>query len=345
MRAMVIGGAGFIGSNLCDALMGNGQDVICVDNFSNGREENIKYLIGSPNFVLYETDAAKRSDLDEVFRKERPEIVYQMAANSDIQASANNPDVEYRNTYSTTYQALCCMRKYGVKKLFFASTSAVYGDKRETLLTEDTPNLSPVSYYGAAKLGCEALINAFAYMNDMQSLIFRFPNVAGPRLTHGVIFDFIRKLHKDHSRLQILGDGRQTKPYIYVADLVDAIVKFSLTATLGIQDGCFYADREEDAISDNSNANRNTGVSIYNLGVDGATSVKRIADIICEEMGFSDVKYEYTGGDGGWIGDVPRFRYCLDKIHALGWSAKLSSDEAVRRTVQEVLKNDERKQT
>lgn len=345
MRAMVIGGAGFIGSHLCDVLIGNGYDVICVDDFSNGREENIRHLIGSSSFALYETDAAKRSDLDEVFRKEMPEIVYQMAANSDIQASAENPDVEYRNTYSTTYQALCCMRKYGVKKLFFASTSAVYGDKRETLLTEDTSDLSPVSYYGAAKLGSEALISAFTYMNDMQSLIFRFPNVAGPRLTHGVIFDFIRKLDQDNSRLQILGDGRQTKPYIYVADLVDAIVRFSLAATAEIRDGSSCTDKEEDSISDSSAANRNGGVSIYNLGVDGTTSVKRIADILCEEMGLSDVKYEYTGGEGGWIGDVPRFRYCLDKIHASGWRAKLSSDEAVRRTVQEVLKNDERKRT
>lgn len=345
MRAMVIGGAGFIGSHLCDALMENGHDVICIDNFSNGRKENIRHLIGSSKFVLHETDAARQPDLDEVFRKEKPEIVYHLAANSDIHASAENPDVEYRNTYSTTYQALCCMRKYGVKRLFFASTSAVYGDKRETLLTEDTPELSPVSYYGAAKLGCEALISAFAHMNDMQSLIFRFPNVAGSRLTHGVIFDFIRKLKEDHSRLQILGDGRQTKPYIYVADLVDAIVRFSMAGAAEIRDGSSCADREEDAVSDSSAANRNTGVSIYNLGVDGTTSVKRIADIVCEEMGLSDVKYEYTGGEGGWIGDVPRFRYCLDKIHRSGWRATLSSDEAVRRTVREVLKNDERNRT
>lgn len=345
MRAMVIGGAGFIGSHLCDSLIENRHDVICVDNFSNGREESIRHLIGRSNFVLYRTDAALQSELDEVFKKERPEIVYQMAANSDIQASANNPDVEYRNTYSTTYQTLCCMRNYGVKKLFFASTSAVYGDKRETLLTEDTPDLSPVSYYGAAKLGSEALISAFTYMNDMQSLIFRFPNVAGPRLTHGVIFDFIRKLNRDNSRLQILGDGRQTKPYIFVADLVDAIIKFSLTDKTGFRDGGPCADREADTASDSGAANKNAGVTIYNVGVEGATSVKRIADMICEEMGLSNVKYEYTGGEHGWTGDVPRFRYCLDRIHRAGWEAKLSSDEAVRRTVREVLKDDERSRT
>lgn len=327
---MVIGGAGFIGSHLCDALLANGHEVICVDNFSLGTRENIRHLSEERNYALYEADAADKQALDNIFAKACPDIVYHLAANSDIQASAQNPDVEYRNTYSTTYQALCCMRKYGVKKLFFASTSAVYGDKRETLLTEDTPDLSPVSYYGAAKLGSEALISAFTYMNDMQSLIFRFPNVVGPRLTHGVIFDFIRKLKQDDSRLQILGDGRQMKPYIYVTDLVDAIVKFS------------RMDRGTNAISGSNTVDRNAGVPIYNLGVDGTTSVKKIADILCEEMGLSDVKYEYTGGEGGWIGDVPRFRYCLAKIHAAGWRAELSSDEAVRRTVREVLKNDER---
>ncbi len=342
MKTMVIGGAGFIGSHLCDALLAGGHEVTCVDNFSLGTRENIRHLSEEKGFVLYETDASQRPDLDEVFRKERPEIVYQLAANSDIQASAKNPDVEYRNTYSTTYQALCCMRKYGVKRLFFASTSAVYGDKRETLLTEDTPDLSPVSYYGAAKLGSEALISAFTYMNDMNSLIFRFPNVIGPRLTHGVIFDFIRKLHKNSSQLEILGDGRQTKPYIYVTDLVEAIVRFSApdglsrmgTETVG-------KTKETGSVPDAVK----TGVSIYNLGVAGETSVTRIADILCEEMGLKDVRYQYTGGEGGWKGDVPRFRYCLDKIHASGWRAKLSSDEAARRTVQEVLKNDERKRT
>lgn len=314
MKTMVIGGAGFIGSHLCDALLACGHDVICFDNFSLGTKNNIRHLSEKENFILYEADAADKEALDEIFEKTEPEIVYHLAANSDIQASAVNPDVEYRNTYTTTYNVLYCMGKYGVKRLFFASTSAVYGDKRDVLLDENTPNLSPISYYGAAKLGSEALISAFTYMNDMRSLVFRFPNVIGPRLTHGVIFDFIRKLQKDSTQLEILGDGRQTKPYIYVADLVNAIVRFTLP------------DDEKTA-----------GMSLYNLGVDGETSVTRIADILCEEMGLEAVQYHYTGGEGGWKGDVPRFRYCIDKIHSAGWKAELTSDEAVRRTVHEVL--------
>ena len=314
MKTMVVGGAGFIGSHLCDALLANGHKVVCVDNFSLGTKENIRHLQKNDKFTLYETDAADKNALDEVFDKTKPEIVYHLAANSDIQASAVNPDVEYRNTYTTTYNVLYCMRKYGIKKLFFASTSAVYGDKRDVILDENTPNLSPISYYGAAKLGSEALISAFTYMNDLCSLIFRFPNVIGPRLTHGVLFDFIRKLQKDGSHLEILGDGRQTKPYIYVTDLINAIIRFTLADDV-----------------------KRTGVSLYNLGVDGETSVTHIADMLCEEMGLNAVQYHYTGGEGGWKGDVPRFRYCIDKIHKEGWKAEYTSDEAVRKKIQNVL--------
>ena len=314
MNTMVIGGAGFIGSHLCAALLADGHQVICIDNFSLGTKENISHLQEKGKFILYEADAADRDLLDGIFAKTEPEIVYHLAANSDIQASAVNPDVEYRNTYTTTYNVLYCMRKCGVKRLFFASTSAVYGDKRDVLLDENTPDLSPISYYGAAKLGSEALISAFTYMNDMRSLVFRFPNVIGPRLTHGVIFDFIRKLQKDGSQLEILGDGRQTKPYIYVTDLVNAIVRFSV-----------------------SEIEKINGVSLYNLGVEGESSVTGIADILCEEMGLKGVKYHYTGGEGGWKGDVPRFRYCIDKIHREGWKAEYTSDEAVRKTIQNVL--------
>ena len=311
MKTLVVGGAGFIGSHLCDALLAQGHDVVCIDNFSLGTKENISHLRKDSHFSVYEADASVQGKLEEVFQREKPEYVFHLAANSDIQASASNPEVEYQNTYTTTFRILSCMRKYGIKKLFFASTSAVYGDKRDVILDENTPDLSPVSYYGAAKLGSEALISAFSYMNDMQALVFRFPNVIGPRLTHGVIFDFIHKLQKESAYLQILGNGKQTKPYIYVTDLVDAIVKFM--------------DTEQ------------SGVTLYNVSVEGETSVTRIADIICEEMQLSSVRYEYTGGEGGWKGDVPRFKYCIDKIHNAGWKAVHTSDEAVRKTVKENL--------
>lgn len=309
MKMLVVGGAGFIGSHLCDALREEGHSVACVDNFSLGTRETIAHREADGGFRLYEADASDREALRKIFREERPEQVFHLAANSDIRASAKNPDVEYRNTYGTTFEVLSCMREFGVKRLFFASTSAVYGDKRGVTLHEDTPDLAPISYYGAAKLGSEALIHAFSYMNEMEALVFRFPNVIGPRLTHGVIFDFMRKLRKNPSHLMILGDGKQTKPYIYVTDLISAILQFRET--------------------------KKTGVTLYNVGVEGETSVTRIADIVCEEMGLTGVAYEYTGGESGWKGDVPRFRYSMDKIRCAGWTPVYASDEAVRQTVRE----------
>lgn len=311
MKVLVVGGAGFIGSHLCDALLREGHKVVCLDNFSLGTKNNILHLTEEKNFKLYEEDATNRSALEFIFEQEKIEYVFHLAANSDIQASSKNPEVEYKNTYSTTFEILSCMKKYGVKRLFFSSTSAVYGDKRDVMLDENTPNLAPISYYGASKLGSEALISAFSYMNDIYSLIFRFPNVIGPRLTHGVIFDFIKKLEMDSNCLQILGDGNQTKPYIYVTDLVQAITQF-----MDVQ---------------------KIEVTLYNVGVEGETSVKQIADVICEEMKLNSVEYQFTGGEGGWKGDVPRFRYCIDKIHKAGWKAQYTSDEAVRKTVCAIL--------
>lgn len=312
MKTLIIGGAGFIGSHLCEALLEAGHEVACLDNFSLGNKGNLRRVMNESNFRLFSLDASEPESLKAAFREVQPDYVFHLAANSDIRASAENPSVEYKNTYTTTYQILQCMREFSVKKLFFSSTSAVYGDKRDVLLDENTPNLAPVSYYGAAKLGSEALISAYSFMNDLSVLVFRFPNVIGPHLTHGAVYDFIHKLKRNPKELEILGDGRQTKPYIYVKDLIKAIT--------------FFMDKVPQ------------GVTTYNVGVEGASSVTGMADIICEEMGLAGVKYNYTGGEGGWKGDVPRFNYCIDKIHAAGWQAEYNSDEAVRKTVQDVLK-------
>ena len=309
MKALIAGGAGFIGSHLADYLLDEGNEVVCIDNFFIGTRQNILHLLTNPRYVFYQYDLNNRELLNQVFDKEKPNYVFHLAANSDIQASAQNPIIEYQNTYSTTFNLLEAMRLHNVKKMFFASTSAVYGNK-DALLNENTASLAPISYYGGAKLGSEGLISAYAYMNDMDILIFRFPNVIGPRLTHGVIFDFIKRLKKDSNKLLILGDGTQTKPYLYVFDLIEAIMKFK---------------------------NIGKGVTLYNVGVDTATSVTRIAEIVCQKMGLSNVSFEYTGGKGGWKGDVPKFQYDLNKIHTAGWTAKHTSDEAVALTVENNL--------
>ena len=309
MKALIAGGAGFIGSHLADYLLDEGNEVVCIDNFFIGTRQNILHLLTNPRYVFYQYDLNNMEFLNQVFDKEKPDYVFHLAANSDIQASAQNPIIEYQNTYSTTFNLLEAMRLHNVKKMFFASTSAVYGNK-DALLNEGTALLAPISYYGGAKLGSEGLISAYSYMNDMDVLIFRFPNVIGPRLTHGVIFDFIKRLKKDSSKLLILGDGTQTKPYLYVFDLIEAIMKFK---------------------------NIGKGVTLYNVGVDTATSVTRIAEIVCQKMGVSNVSFEYTGGQGGWKGDVPKFQYDLSKIHTAGWTAKYTSDEAVALTVENNL--------
>lgn len=309
MKALIAGGAGFIGSHLADYLLDEGNEVVCIDNFFIGTRQNILHLLANPRYVFYQYDLNNMELLNQVFDKEKPDYVFHLAANSDIQASAQNPIIEYQNTYSTTFNLLEAMRLHNVKKMFFASTSAVYGNK-DALLNEETALLAPISYYGGAKLGSEGLVSAYAYMNDMNVLIFRFPNVIGPRLTHGVIFDFIKRLKKDSSKLLILGDGTQTKPYLYVFDLIEAIMKFK---------------------------NIGKGVTLYNVGVDTATSVTRIAEIVCQKIGASNVSFEYTGGKGGWKGDVPKFQYDLSKIHTAGWTAKYTSDEAVALTVENNL--------
>ncbi len=310
MKALVAGGAGFIGSHLIDALLAEGCEVVCIDNFFIGTRENICHLKGNPHFRFYEQDLSDFHKTLEIFQTEQPDHVFHIAANSDIQASANDPLIEYKNTYSTTFVLLECMRRTNVKKFFFASTSAVYGEQMGAEVSEKAAVLKPISYYGGAKLGAEGIISSFTYMNDLQTLVFRFPNVIGPRLTHGVIFDFVKRLKEDPSHLRILGDGHQSKPYIYVLDLVEAIMRFKDVPQ---------------------------GVTLYNVGVETQSSVTRIAEIVCEKLGLAGIPFEYTGGRGGWKGDVPVFAYNLDKIHRAGWAAKMTSDEAVAKTMEMVI--------
>ena len=219
--------------------------------------------------------------------------------------------IDFDNTLCTTRSALEAVRANGIPRIFFSSTSAVYGDKKGKRLTEDEGDLRPISYYGASKLASEALISAYSYMCGFDALIFRFPNVVGPRLTHGVIFDFIEKLERDPSRLVILGDGRQNKQYVYSQDLVQGI--------------CDFMSRGYE------------GYNIFNISTESFTDVNTIADIVCRGMGLDDVKYEYTGGSCGWKGDVPSFDYDISKAKSEGWSFRYNSTQAVEATVTAVL--------
>lgn len=310
MNILITGAAGFIGSHICDFLINNNL-ILAVDDLTLGKEENINHLYKNKNFKFIKQDVSKIEELNVIFQNNNIDVVIHLAANSDIQKSSKNPIIDFDKTFMTTYSVLECMRRNNVKKLIFASTSAVYGKKENEKIYEDIGPLFPVSYYGAGKLAAEAFISAYTYMNEFTTCIFRFPNVIGERLTHGVIFDFIKKLNVNSNELEILGDGNQEKSYIYVKDLVEAIM--------------FVYERAE------------KGINYFNVGGKGTTKVKKIADIICSEMELKNVEYKFTGGSVGWKGDVSKFEYDTSKINNLGWQAKYSSDEAVKLTVRGVL--------
>lgn len=312
MNILVAGGAGFIGSHLCDELLDKGHKVIVADKLIMG-DQNIEHLKDDDNFKFYEMELADQANVDKLFEENEIDAVYHMAANSDIQKGGKEPDIDFNDTLLTTRALLEGMRKADVKNMFFASTSAVYGEMLDVVLNEETGGIKPVSYYGGAKLASEALISSYVSMCDMNVVIFRFPNVIGPRLTHGAVFDFIRKLRKNPAELEILGNGTQCKPYIYVLDLVEAIVKLT----------------EE----------FKPGEEVFNISVKSeGTTVTHIAEIVVDVLGLDNVKFKYTGGDRGWKGDVPRFAYDISKVLATGWEPKHTSDEAVRQTVIDAVK-------
>ena len=309
MRLLVTGGAGFIGSHLCDVLIADGHNVTVVDNLILGKVENIEHLINNPNFRFLREDLNNGHAMDMIFMDGEFDMVYHLAANSDIQKGGKDPMVDYQLTFNTTFNVLQMMKKYEVKKFFFASTSAIYGETYD-VLNEDYGPLKPVSNYGAGKLASEAFISAFASTYHIQTWITRFPNVVGERFTHGVIYDFIHKLQKNPNELEVLGNGEQCKPYVYVKDLV-AGIQFVIN-------------------------NSNEPYNVYMLGSDTRTKVKEIAAMVIEEMGLN-ASIRYTGGDRGWVGDVPEFRYDLTKVNNLGWKASYDSNGAVRKAIQMAL--------
>ena len=309
MKILVTGGAGFIGSHLDDALIARGHNITVVDNLVLGRKENMEHMIDNPNFRFIEADLLDMPKMRNIFSEGKFDMVYHLAANSDIQKGGKDPMVDYNLTFNTTFNVLQLLKEFEIKKFFFASTSAIYGETYD-VLNEDYGPLKPVSNYGAGKLASEAFISAFSSTYGIQTWITRFPNVVGERFTHGVIYDFIKKLHNNPEELEVLGNGEQCKPYVYVKDLVEAIL--------------YVIDHASERYN------------VYMIGSDSRTKVKEIAAMVIEEMGLN-AKIRYTGGDRGWVGDVPEFRYDLTKINKLGWTAPHNSNESVRLAIQKAL--------
>jgi UDP-glucose 4-epimerase len=310
MRVLVTGGAGFIGSHLCDALVERGDDVCCIDNLYLGREENIRHLLPRANFRFVRASVLDRAALDDLFTAGRFEAVFHLAANSDIQQGSRDQDLDLQLTFMTTVETLKAMQRHGVRRVFFASSSAVFGDTPE-LLRETSGPLCPVSFYGASKLAAEAFLSAFTASFGFRACVLRFPNVVGERSTHGAVHDFIERLRQDSTELRVLGDGSQTKPYLYVKDLVEAIL-LTFEKAAG-------------------------PLAIYHVAGDGLTSVRQIAEMVLAEMGLQGTPIEYSGGRVGWAGDVPYFQYDVSKIRALGFRHRYDSTEAVRLAIRRIL--------
>jgi UDP-glucose 4-epimerase len=313
MNILITGGAGFIGSHLCDALIKRGYTVHCVDNFHLGRKENIEHLQGHNRFYFHRFDLLDHKTMNALFSENKFDIVFHMAANSDIQQANKDHHLDLNLTFMTTFEILEHMLHHNVKKIFFASTSAVFGETKK-LIHENFGPMLPVSFYGASKLAAESYLSVFVNNYDFKAWVLRFPNVVGERATHGVIYDFINKLKKDPSKLIVLGDGSQTKPYIYIKDMIDAIL--------------LVFDKADEPLS------------VYHIGNEDLTSVKDIAAIVMDEMGLNKDTIVYTGGERGWVGDVPFYNYDISKIKALGFTQRYNSTEAVRKAVRRMLDKD-----
>ena len=309
-RILVTGGAGFIGSHLVDELIKTGNEVVVYDNFSSGRKEFLENSLSTGNVELVTGDLLNLEMLTKAM--EGIDLVYHLAANPDIRLGTSVTDTDLKQGTIATYNVLESMRKNGCKNIAFSSSSVVYGEAKLMPTPEDYGPLFPISLYGASKLGSEGLISAWVGTFGIKAWIFRFANIIGTRGTHGVIFDFIHKLKKDPSRLEVLGNGLQEKSYMEVIDCSRAMIH--------------VVNNFDDQLN------------YVNLGSSNTCSVSRIAQLVIEESGFSNVSIEFTGGDRGWAGDVPKAMLEVKKLNDSGFKCEFQSDEAVRFTAKSLIK-------
>jgi len=304
-RYFLVGGAGFIGSHFTDRLMADAdvERVTLFDNFSSGREWHFDHHRQDPRFAVVRGDV---KDLDSLATAMRGhDIVIHLASNPDIARAAIEPDIDFREGTLLSNNVVEAMRRSGAATILYASGSGVYGDLGEWEAGEDYGPAIPISTYGASKLAGEALISSYCHMFDLTGRVFRFGNVVGPRQTHGVGFDFLRQLLKNPHKLHILGDGTQSKSYVHVRDVVEAVL-------LG--------------------ARRSAGrFNVHNVATGDYITVTEIAHLAVECLGVDPgrVEFEYSGGNRGWKGDIPIVRLNTDRIRGLGWTCA-GSREALR---------------
>lgn len=312
-KVLVTGGVGFIGSHLVDSLMKSGNDVVVLDNLSSGRLENLAKWFDDSRLKFVKGDLLRPNDLKDTI--DGCEVVFHLAANPDVRIGAVDTKVDYEQNITATYNLLEAMRRNSkCGRIIFTSSSTVYGEAKVIPTPEDYGPLKPISLYGASKLACEALISGYANMFGIKSVICRLANIIGLRSSHGIIYDFIRKLEENPKKLGILGDGTQNKSYLYIDDCIEAL---------------FIAVKKN-----------HEPVEIYNIGSEDRVNVLTIAKVVAEEMGLNEVEiYKAGGTDGGrgWRGDVKEMLLDTSKLKKLGWKPKRNSAEAVRLAVKALL--------
>ena len=312
MRAFITGGAGFIGSNLADRLLEKKYEVVVFDDFSSGQMQFVEHNLKNPLYILTEGDVLDKADLSNAMRD--CDIVFHFQANADVKGGMKNTNIDVEQNIIGTHNVLEAMKINDIKHIVFASSATVYGEPEQIPTPE---NIAPVqtSLYGASKYAAEALIQAYCEYFEIRCWIFRFVSFMGPRYSHGVIFDFLKKLKDDPSHLHILGDGTQRKSYLHVSDGINAILLALEKAT--------------------------EKINIFNLGNKEWINVKDLADIVCATLGFDNVNYIFEGGIRGWKGDSPFVHLDIAKISSLGWNPVYSVKDTIIKTIRFLLENED----
>jgi len=312
-RFFIVGGAGFIGAHFVDYLLGEGQasQVTIYDNFSSGREWHVAQHAGDSRFRIARGNVEDLPSLREAM--DGHHVVIHLASNPDIARAATEPDVDFYQGTALTNSVVEAMRTTSAKRILYASGSGVYGDFGQKEIPEDQGSLLPISTYGASKLAGEALIASYSFMFGLSGCAFRFGNVVGPRQTHGVGFDFARRLLDDPAQLRILGDGTQSKSYVYISDIIAAVLR--------------------------AHAETESAYQVYNVATGDTITVKEIAELAVECVGLApgSVNFHYTGGDRGWKGDVPVVRLDTQRIRSTGWTCQHSSRQALQKAILAML--------
>ena len=316
MRAFITGAAGFIGSNLVDRLLGDGCEVIGWDNFSTGQEEFLSGTTGNPRFRMVRGDNRDSAALAEAMAGS--DVVFHLAANADVRFGLDHPSRDLQENTVATFNVLEAMRGNGIRRIAFSSTGSVYGEAEKIPTPEDAPFPVQTSLYGASKVACEALIQAYCEGYGFEGYVFRFVSILGERYTHGHVFDFFKQLREHPEKLSVLGDGNQRKSYLHVGDCVGALLHAVRTATA---------------------ATARHRVQVYNLGTAEYCQVKDSIAWISARLGVKP-RIEFGGGERGWVGDNPFIFLDTAKMLATGWRPKLGIREGIERTVDWLAANE-----